>query len=291
MSADIKSAVVELIRRSSTDYPEIWTKALQAAAQREEKDSSAQVALNTILENNELARSTGSPICQDTGSLNFYIDYPEGGREADYIKAIEDAVVIATKEKQYLRPNAVESLCGKNSENNLGINAPAFYFHQWDKDETRIRIIQKGGGSENCGAQYRIPDTRLNAARDLKGVRKVVIDAALSAQGFGCAPGIFGVAIGGDRAGCAKLAKEQLFRKPGERSPEPEVAELEKQLLEDINSLGIGPMGFGGKTTALEVFIAAQHRHPATYYVSIAYGCWAYRNGTLTVKGGEVSYD
>jgi fumarate hydratase class I len=286
----LKDTIVELIRRSSTDYPVAWETAIRNAASVEEKDSSAQVALNTILENIKLARESSTPICQDTGFLYFCVDYPAGGREADYTKVITEAVIEATG-KQYLRPNAVDIVTGKNTENNTGVNAPVIMFHQWDKDEVRIRVLQKGGGCENCSAQYKIPDSRIGAGRDLKGVRKAVIDAVCTAQGQGCAPGILGIAVGGDRASCAKLAKEQLFRKCGERSTNPELAALEKQLVTDINSLGIGPMGFGGKTTVLEAFIATQHRHPATYYVSIAYGCWAYRNCTATIKGNEVAYD
>jgi fumarate hydratase class I len=290
MYSKLKEAVVELIRRSSTDYPAVWELAVRNAAVAEEPGSSANMALNTILENVALARQNSAPICQDTGFLNFYIDIPVSERQAGYITQIEAGVVEATA-KQYLRPNAVNSLTGKNSENNIGINAPNIIFHQWDFQHTRIRLLQKGGGCENCSAQYRIPDTTVGAGRDLKGVRKVVLDAAVKAQGQGCAPGIFGVAIGGDRASCAKSAKEQLFRKFGERSLIPELAELEKKLLADINSLGIGPMGFGGKTTALEVFITAQDRHPATYYVSVAYDCWAYRNAAMSINGEEVTYD
>ena len=285
-----RDAIVELIRRSSTDIGPEWEAALKKAAQKEETGTGAHVALEAIIENIRLARESSAPICQDTGVLNFFVDYPAGGFEAGYINVINEAVEEATK-KQYLRPNAVDSLTGKNSENNLGQNAPIFTFHQWEEDYTRIRILQKGGGCENCSIQYRLPDTTLGAGRDLKGVRKVVIDAALKAQGFGCAPGIFGIAIGGDRTQSYKLAKEQLFRKAGERAANPELAELELSLLKDINTLEVGPMGFGGKTTALEVFIAAQHRHPATYYVSIAYSCWAYRNATLILKGGKARYD
>lgn len=285
----LKSAVVELIRRSSTDFPSEWENAIKAAAAKEEEGSGAQVALETLLKNIKLARETDAPLCQDTGALSFYVEYPAGGIEKNYIQSIEAGVIEATQ-KQYLRPNAVNPLTGKNSENNTGLNAPVFTFHQWDEDYSRIRVLQKGGGCENCSIQYRLPDTTLNAGRDLKGVRKVVIDAALKAQGFGCAPGIFGVAIGGDRAQSYKLAKEQLFRKCGERSTDESLANLEAQLLDDINALGVGPMGFGGKTTALEVFIAAQHRHPATFYVSVAYSCWAYRNATMTIKGDEVTY-
>ncbi|MDR2400610.1 MAG: fumarate hydratase [Deferribacteraceae bacterium] len=287
---DLSGRVEELIRLSSTDLSVSWEGAIRNALNNESVGSSAQIALTAILENIGLARQNSYPICQDTGFLNIYVDYPAGGRESDYTEAIKEGVRQATA-KQYLRPNAVNSLTGKNSENNIGLGAPNITFHQWDSPDTRIRILQKGGGCENCSAQYRLPDTLLGAGRDLKGIRKVVIDAALKAQGQGCAPGVFGVAVGGDRASCAKLAKEQLFRKFAERSQNPELAKLEVQLLDDINSLGIGPMGFGGKTTALEVFTTVQDRHPATFYVSVAYGCWAYRNRSLTIKGEEVIYE
>ncbi len=290
MQTDLKSAVVELIRRSSTDYGREWEAAISGASASEEPGSGARVALETILENISLARESSVPMCQDTGFLNFYVDYPAGGLESVYTGAITKAVIEAT-EKQYLRPNSVDSLTGKNSGNNTGVNAPAIVFHQWDNDYTRIRFLQKGGGCENCSTQYKIPDAVLGAGRDLKGVRKAAIDAALKAQGQGCAPGILGIAVGGDRASSMKLAKEQLFKKPGERADDPSLAELERNILKDVNELGIGPMGFGGKTTVLEVFAAAQHRHPATYYVSVAYGCWAYRNGTMTIKeNDEVVY-
>jgi len=287
---DLKPALIELIRRSSTDFCSEWETAVRDASQKEEPSSGARVALDTILENIVLARKSSVPICQDTGFLNFFVDYPFGERESDYAEAITKAVIEATK-KQYLRPNSVDVLTGKNSGDNTGLNAPILTFHQWNNNYTRIRLIQKGGGCENCSTQYKLPDITLGAGRDLNGVRKVVIDTALKAQGQGCAPGIIGVAIGSDRASGMKRAKEQLFRKPGERSVEPALAEFEQRLLKDINELGIGPMGFGGKTTALEVFVSAMHRHPATYYVSVAYSCWAYRNGSMTIKGNEVVYD
>jgi fumarate hydratase class I len=290
MAIDLSGRVEELIRLSSTDLAESWQNAVKNALNNESPGSGAHIALSAILENIELARKNSYPICQDTGFLNFYVDYPAGGRETDYTESIIEGVKRATA-KQYLRPNAVNSLTGKNSENNVGIGAPNITFHQWGNPCVRIRVLQKGGGCENCSAQYRIPDPALGAGRDLKGVRKVVIDAALKAQGQGCAPGVFGIAVGGDRASCAKLAKEQLFRKFGERSVNADLADLETVLLSDINALGIGPMGFGGKTTALEVFIAVQDRHPATFYVSVAYGCWAYRNRSVTLKGEEAVYE
>ena len=155
----------------------------------------------------------------------------------------------------------------------------------------RIRLLLKGGGSENVGTQYKLPHQPLNAGRDLKGVRKVIIDAVTRAQGLGCAPGTIGVGIGGGRDTSYTLSKEQFFRKMGQRSEQKELAELEVQLLEDLNKLQIGPMGFGGKTTVMDVFIAAQDRHPATFYVAISYNCWAFRRKSMTIKEGEVYYD
>ncbi|MGA1861458.1 fumarate hydratase [Deferribacter thermophilus] len=286
---ELKEAILELIRRASTDLPPDIEKALQEAYEREDEGTPAKSVFKTILENVKLARENSTPICQDTGSLIFYIDYPVGEAEKTYREAIEWAAAEATK-KQYLRPNAVDPITGKNSGNNVGNNAPYIHFHQWDKDEVRIRLMLKGGGSENVGIQYKLPDSNLRAGRDLKGVKKVIIDAVVKAQGFGCAPGTIGVGIGGDRVTSYALSKEQFFRKLNERNPNPEIAKLEEELYKELNELGIGPMGFGGKTTVLGVHIDAQHRHPATYYVAISYMCWAYRRKAMTIKNGEVTY-
>ena len=286
----LKEAFLELIRRAATDLPPDVEAVLQKAYEKEDDNTPAKNVFATILENVKLARKQSTPICQDTGSLVFYIDYPEGGKERDYRQAIEWATVEATN-RQYLRPNSVDPVTGKNSGNNLGVNAPYIHFHQWDKDEVRIRLLLKGGGSENVGSQYKLPHAPIKAGRDLEGVRKVIIDAVTNAQGLGCAPGTIGVGIGGGRDTSYSLSKEQFFRKLGQRSENKELAELEVRLLDELNRLNIGPMGFGGKTTVLDVFIAAQARHPATFYVSVSYNCWAYRRKMLTIKNGEVEYD
>lgn len=286
---ELKSQILEMIRLSSTNLSSDVESAIISASEKEEQGSAARNAFDAIIENIKLARQQSTPICQDTGALIFYVDYPAGGEEKVYIDAINEAVKLAT-EKQYLRPNAVDPVTGKNSGNNTGTNAPYIHFHQWDKNYVRIRFMQKGGGCENCGTQYKLPDINLGAGRDMKGVRKCIIDAVYNAQGQGCAPGIIGIGIGGDRALSHILAKEQLFRKIGERNIDPEIAALEEEVLKDLNKLGIGPMGFGGKTTALDVLIGYQHRHPATFYVSVAYMCWANRRKTMTIKDGEVTY-
>ncbi len=287
---DLKESILELIRKAATDLSPDVEKAIAEAYDREAEGTPAKNVFKTILENVKMAREASTPICQDTGSLVLYIDFPEGDSEKKYREAIQWAAREATG-KQYLRPNAVDPVTGKNSGNNIGVNAPYIHFHQWDKDEVRIRIMLKGGGSENVGAQYKLPFPPIKAGRDLKGVRKVIIDAVTKAQGLGCAPGVIGVAVGGGRDTAYTLSKEQFFRKMGERSSDETLAKLETELCEDLNKLKIGPMGFGGNTTVLEVFIASQARHPATFFVSISYTCWAFRRKTMTVKNGEVNYD
>lgn len=287
---NLQESILELIRKASTDLPPDVEEAIKTAYETEEEGTPAKNVFATIMENIELARENSTPICQDTGALIFYIDFPVGDSEAKYRQAIEAAADEATK-LQYLRPNAVDPVTNKNTGNNIGKNAPYIHFHQWDKDDVRIRLMLKGGGSENVGIQYKLPDAGLKAGRDLKGVRKVIIDAVTKAQGLGCAPGIIGVGIGGDRMTSYALSKEQFFRKLNQRHENPEIAKLEEQLYSELNELGIGPMGFGGKNTVLGVHIDYQHRHPATYYVAISYMCWAYRRKQLTIKNGEVAYD
>ncbi len=287
---ELTQSILELIRKASTDLSPDVEKAILDAFNKEKEGSPARSVFNTIIENIRMAREQSTPMCQDTGSLIFYIDFPVGETEKFYKEAIHEAAKEATS-LQYLRPNAVNSITSKNSGNNIGINAPYIHFHQWNKDEVRIQLMLKGGGSENVGAQYKLPNSGLKAGRDIAGVRKVIIDAVLNAQGLGCAPGIIGVGIGGDRVTSYILSKEQFFRKIGQRNPNKLLADLEIGLYNDLNKLGIGPMGFGGKTTVLDVFVDAQARHPASFFVAISYTCWAFRRKSMTIKNEEVTYD
>ncbi len=287
---ELTQSVLELIRKASTDLSPDVEKAILDAFNKEKEGSPARSVFNTIIENIRMAREQSTPMCQDTGSLIFYIDFPVGETEKFYKEAIHEAAKEATS-LQYLRPNAVNSITSKNSGNNIGINAPYIHFRQWNKDEVRIQLMLKGGGSENVGAQYKLPNSGLKAGRDIAGVRKVIIDAVLNAQGLGCAPGIIGVGIGGDRVTSYILSKEQFFRKIGQRNPNKLLADLEIGLYNDLNKLGIGPMGFGGKTTVLDVFVDAQARHPASFFVAISYTCWAFRKKSMTIKNEEVTYD
>ena len=288
---ELKEHILELIRRASTDLPPDVEARLKRAYDEADEGSTEKSVFNVILENVKLARENSTPICQDTGHVIFYVNYPLGMKEWEITEEIKKAVIEAT-EKNYLRPNAVDPITGKNSGNNIGKNAPYITYHCWDKDYIEFKLMLKGGGSENVGVQYKLPDASLKAGRDLEGVRKVIIDAITKAQGFGCAPGTVGVGIGGDRGVSYLLSKKTFFRKMDSKNENPVLAEFEDRLEKELNSLGIGPMGFGGKTTVLDVFVDAQHRHPATYYVSVSYMCWAFRRKTMIVKSnGEVEYD
>ena len=285
---DITQHLVELIKSTSTDLSPDVEQALAMAVESEAVGSAAQGALQTILENVRLSRANGRPICQDTGTPIFHIWRPEGWSERELLKQVRNAVRIGT-ERSFLRPNAVAALSGKNSGDNTGIDFPTIHFEEWGHDYLRVGLLLKGGGSENCGSTYSIPSPEFEGSRDLKGVRKAVLDAAQKAQGFGCAPGILAIGIGGDRATGMIKAKEQLFRPLGDTNPSAELDALEKQLTREINELGIGPMGFGGRTTVLGVKMAELHRLPASFFVSIAYMCWADRRKLMTIDNGNVA--
>lgn len=287
---DLTDHFLELVRLAATDLAPDVEKSLREAAAREEPGSAARGAMDTIIQNVEMARQESTPICQDTGTPIFYVQHPEGWSTRKLRSQIEDAVVQATK-KSYLRPNSVNTITGKNTGNNTGDEYyPAIHFEETESDALVVDLILKGGGCENVGAQYKLPDNRLGAGRDFEGVRKVVLDAVYQAQGKGCSPGVLGVAIGGDRGSSFLGSKETLLRTLGDENPEPELEKLEKRITDEANQLGIGPMGFGGKTTVFGTKIKGLHRLPASYFVSISYMCWAYRRRRMTYKDGNASY-
>ncbi|HEY5668417.1 MAG TPA: fumarate hydratase [Anaerolineales bacterium] len=287
---DLTEKILELVRLTSSDLPPDVEHALRQAVEKEEPGSAARGALETIIKNVELSRANSTPICQDTGTPIFYVRHPEGWSTRKLRAQIESAVEQATQ-RAYLRPNSVDSLTGKNTGNNLGdSHFPTIHFEEVEGDTLTIELMLKGGGCENVGAQYSLPNSALGAGRDLAGVRKVVLDAVHKAQGRGCAPGILGVAIGGDRGSSYYGSKEVLFNQIDDANPNPELAALEERLTGEANQLGIGPMGFGGNTTVLGTKIASLNRLPASYFVSVSYMCWAYRRRRMSLKDGVVSY-
>lgn len=277
----LRDGIVELYRKVATSLPPDVENALIKAHKNEKNGSNAEQALKVILKNITIARETSRPICQDTGVPVFYASVPKEFGQIEIEEAIIQATRIAT-EKIPLRPNAVDILTDKNSGDNTGIGYPVIYFKESRDNALTIDLMLKGGGSENVGQIYKLPMTELNAGRDFNGVRKCVLDAVQKSQGKGCPPYTVGVAIGAAKDQVTKLSKSQLLRKIDDTNPIPVLAELEVELLKEINKLGIGTMGFGGKTTAIGVKIAVNHRHPASYFVDVSIACWANRRGRLT---------
>ncbi len=267
--------LLELIRRTSTQLPDDVVSAITAARNNETEGSNADLALNIISCNIGLAKESSLPICQDTGTILFFVHTPVGYDQITFQETATEAVRQATK-VGYLRQNSVDSVTGKNTGDNTGPGSPVFHFHQWREAYVEVKLMLKGGGCENMNAQYSLPHPDLGS-RDLKGVENAILDCVLQAQGQGCGPGILGVCIGGDRGTSYAYAKEQLLRTMDDKNPDPVIADLEQRIVEKANKSGIGPMGFGGKTTLLACKIGKQNRLPASYFVSVAYMCWAFR--------------
>ena len=272
--------LVALVRDTSSSLPEDVLAALRAAARRERRGGSAAVVLKTVLANCALAKRDFTPLCQDTGTLTFFVD--ERLRRRVTPAAIRRAVTKATA-LGYLRKNCLDALSGFSHDDNCADGAPVVHY----VDRPGVTLLMKGGGSENMSRQYSLPDASLGAGRDAEGVRRCVLDAVVRAQGYGCAPGILGVAVGGDRAGGYEAAKEQLLRPLGPRgdSADPTLRRLERRLLKEANLLGVGPMGLGGGTTVLAVRLAERPRVPASFFVTVAYMCWALRRRTVDISG------
>jgi fumarate hydratase class I len=275
----LHNSLVELITQTSTNLPPDVRAAMTAAGLGEKPNTQASQALNIIFSNIDMAIDDTGAICQDTGMPTFYVHTPVSVNQIAIRKAIRAAVAEATKLGK-LRPNSVDSLTAKNSGDNLGPGTPVIHFEQWEQDEIEIKLILKGGGCENKNVQYSLPQTleRLGRAdRTVEGVRMCLLHAVWQAQGQGCAPGALGVCIGSDRARGYDIAKEQLFRSLDDVNPDPALAELEARIMEEANELGVGAMGFGGNVSLIGCKIAAANRLPASFFVSVAYNCWAFR--------------
>lgn len=286
LNKDLHDSLLELIRITSTVIPDDVQRVIMKALKSEKKNTSAKYAMDIIDANIKMAKMKSQPICQDTGTIVFKVYHPAGFSQLDFRKVIEKAVIKATK-LGYLRQNSVNSLTGKNDCMNVGGGHPQINFIETTKKNIDVKLMLKGGGCENVGAQYAMPYTTLDAGRDLAGVRKVILDAIQKAQGKGCGPGTLGVCIGGDRASGYAHAKEQLLRTMDDENPIKELAKLEKDIVTTANKLGIGPMGFGGKTTLLGCKIGAINRLPASYYVSISYMCWAFRRQGISLNKNQ----
>lgn len=282
MKDKISVAISDLLFKAETDLPRDVENALKKAMEIEE--GIAKLQIMNILKNVEIARKEGRPMCQDTGTPTFFI---EMGIDFPYRHILEEAIIEGVKiatEKIPLRPNAVDIITGKNSGNNVGKHIPYIHWKFIEGKDCYITAMPKGGGSENASNLK-----MLKPGEGLKGVKKFVLESMVNVGGDPCPPTIVGVGIGGGADIAIEIAKWSLLRKIGERNEDEKIAEIEKELLEAINSTGIGPMGLGGKTTCLDVHIEIAHRHPASLPVAISVQCWACRRKSLKIdEGGEI---
>jgi fumarate hydratase class I len=282
--------ILELIRRTSAFLPPDVEQVIMLQRKLESSGSKADFALELVAQNIGLAKAKSLPICQDTGTIGFYFETPRGVDQLELEEICCDAVKEATK-KGYLRQNSVDSVEGTNTGDNLGPGSPVFHWEQTRDANIHVRLILKGGGCENMSAQYSLPmevqGKRVD--RNLEGVRACILDAIWKAQGKGCGPGFIGVAIGGDRASGYDFAKRQLLRNVDDMSTDPALAELEARIMKEANTLDIGPMGFSGKFTIGCCKVGKLNRLPASFFVSVAYMCWAYRRrGVVLDLSGNV---
>jgi len=286
-------SVLQLIVRTSTDLPPDVRAAMKVAMHQEQTGTQSSQALAVIAQNIDLAADCEGAICQDTGMPTFEVKTPVGANQIEMKRQIRDAVAEATRRGK-LRPNSVDSLTGENSGNNLGPGTPIVHFEQWERDDVEVKLILKGGGCENMNAQYSLPADLAHlgrADRSLEGVRKCILHAVWRAQGKGCAPGAIGVCIGGDRTSGYVHAKEQLFRTLDDVNADPRLAELEASIMGEVNKLGVGAMGFGGRVSLIGCKVGAMNRLPASFFVSVAYDCWAFRRlgVVLDATSGEIT--
>ncbi|AVK86199.1 fumarate hydratase [Lysinibacillus sp. B2A1] len=289
----LEKSLYNLITETSTNLPKDVRRAIKKAKDAENAGTRAAMSLDTIANNIIMAEDNVSPICQDTGLPTFKVYTPVGVNQLEIKAAIKKAINDTSADAK-LRPNAVDSLTGANSGNNLGEGLPVIKFEQWENDYITIKLILKGGGCENKNIQYSLPcelDGLGRAGRDLDGIRKCILHSVYQAQGQGCSAGFIGVGIGGDRSSGYDLAKEQLFRHVEDTNPNADLAKLEDYVVKTANTFGIGTMGFGGEATLLGCKIGVMHRIPASFYVSVAYNCWAYRRMAVDIdpQTGEIT--
>ncbi|MCR8643728.1 fumarate hydratase [Paenibacillus sp. N1-5-1-14] len=287
-----EQSVYKLIVETSTNLPGDVRKVIQQAQLKEDEGTRSALSLSTIADNITMAENNVSPICQDTGMPTFIIHCPVGANQIEMKKQILSAIRNATKESK-LRPNSVDSLTGANSGDNLGPGTPVIHFEQWERDDIEVKLILKGGGCENKNIQYSLPaelEGIGKAGRDLDGIRKCIMHAVYQAQGQGCSAGFIGVGIGGDRTSGYELAKHQLFRHTDDVNSNEDLRQVEEYVMENANKLGIGTMGFGGQVTLLGCKIGVMNRLPASFFVSVAYNCWAFRRQGVVLNAvtGEI---
>ena len=281
----VENVAAKLLQLAATELPRDVKMALQKAY-REEESKVGKAQLKIMLKNVKLAEETRVPLCQDTGTLIFYV---KAGSQVTGLDMVEEGLRNATARatgEVPLRPNAVDPFTQKNTGDNTGRFIPYIHWKVVPGDILEITVMPKGGGSENVSAL-----AMLNPTQGIKALKKFVVDTVINAGAKPCPPTILGVAVGGGADIAMKLAKAALLKPLNQPNHNPELAQLEEELCKSANQTGIGPMGLGGKITVLGVKVNYAHRHPASYPVAVAVQCWAARRATARIyPSGEVEY-
>jgi fumarate hydratase subunit alpha len=280
----VENVAFNILKQAVIFLPEDVKQALKKAFLEETEPGKTQ--LKAILDNIELAEKYQAPVCQDTGTIIYYL---KAGDKVKSLSKVEEALINATRratKEVPLRPNSVNPFDGKNSGDNTGRYIPFLNWEITSGDSLELTVMTKGGGSENvCVGGMIVP------GEGIRGLKKFVVDAVVKAGAQPCPPNILGIAMGGGADISMKLAKKALLRPLNEHNPNPEIAALEKEIFEAANMTGIGPMGLGGKTTVLGVHVDFAYRHPASFPAAVAFNCWAARRASARINAdGTVEY-
>lgn len=271
-ASQITEAVGKMAVEACKILPQDAKEALQKALESEESELGKKV-LEELIKNAEIAKEENLPLCQDTGLAVVFIELGQDVHiEGNLVEAVNEGVRKGYEEG-YLR----KSVCDPFTRKNTGDNTPAIvHIEIVPGDKLKIQFSAKGGGSENMSALV-----MLKPAEGVEGIKKFVRERIIQASGNPCPPLVVGVGIGGSMERAAYLAKKALMRKVGEPNPDPEIAKLEKELLTVINDTGVGPMGYGGRVTALAVHVLAQPCHIASLPVAVNINCHSHRHAEV----------
>lgn len=266
-------SIADLLRKAEIELPDDVESALRKAETAEESQV-AKSQLQAILKNLEIAKKHGVPMCQDTGIMIFFAELgTEFQPGFDLEASLREAVILATAEVP-LRPNAVDPLTRKNSGDNTGVGIPDIHWKLVPGNQLKITAAPKGAGSENMSA------LRMFNPTETGNIRNFVLETIVNAGGMPCPPLTIGVGIGGSSDAAARLAKEALLE-----PLDAPMNGLEREILENVNSLGIGCMGLGGSTTALAVHVKTAYCHTASLPVAVNIQCWANRHASIVLGG------
>ncbi len=278
---NVEEIAYNLIKQAATYLPEDIKASLQKAYASETSEI-GKTQLKSVLENIALAEKLCVPICQDTGTIVFYL---KAGASFKHLNKVNEDLIRATRKATIqipLRPNAVNPFSNKNSGDNTGRFVPQIHWELVDGNCLEITVMMKGGGSENACVLG-----MLNPGEGLNALKRFVIDAVVKAAGQPCPPTILGVAVGGGADEAIFLAKKALLTPLDKSNEKPELAALEEELLEAVNLTGVGPMGLGGINSVLKVHVDYAFRHPASFPVAVAFCCWACRRASAKIYADD----